>query len=204
MQTVEVDFGEFLYNSLPFIYRQEDEKLGFPLKRFCSILGGPMNEVYEQITKFSELNDPDRCPADYLPYKAASLGLYYPPDMPESDMRQLLKIWIPLCKMKGREEGIVFLIKLFTQADVQITPQVRKVFRLSDQSSRLVGNRGYSTWNDEGCYLIGAKRGLKVVQVLVDTTPELLGLKSHHMQYMIDMVFPVRLIPWVVLELKPA
>lgn len=72
-----------LYELLPEFYRLEDERLGFPLRHFLEPLQAKLDEVYLDEKALRLVQDPDRCPAAFLPWIAKSLGWEYMSTRPE-------------------------------------------------------------------------------------------------------------------------
>ena len=66
-----------LYKLLPEIYHVEDEKLGFPLRRFLEPLQAKLKEIYEDEKLLRLVQDPDHCREDFLQWIAQSLGWSY-------------------------------------------------------------------------------------------------------------------------------
>lgn len=112
---------DFLYSRLPLIYRVEDEKLDYPLKRFLSILvEGGFSKVEEDIENFGDLFNPDRCPKEFLPLLADILGFEFPFDVSEKVQRRLIKAMSKVYKIKGTKQSLRFLINEVTGYDSKI------------------------------------------------------------------------------------
>jgi phage tail-like protein len=109
MAKLDVDF---LYSRLPQIYRVKDDENGKPLYRLLRILcEGGFSPVQDDIEKFPDLINPDKCPDELLPLIAAILGFDFPYDMPVDVQRKYLKVAPRVYAKKGTQDAIQFMIQ---------------------------------------------------------------------------------------------
>ena len=70
------DFGLTLYNTLPPLYRAEDEKVSFALKRYLqTVSDGGFKEIIDEINGLINLIDPEKTPSEVLPIMFEHYGL---------------------------------------------------------------------------------------------------------------------------------
>lgn len=103
--------GDYLYNDLPDIYRIEDEKLNYPLKRFIQIFG----ILFDYIMSVSSINrlllQPDAVPGDLLPVLHEHYGQEYWHDIPAVFQRKFLSDYGGFIGSKGTVPMLLFLAK---------------------------------------------------------------------------------------------
>ena len=102
--------GEELYNTLPMIYRTEDAKYNFPLKRFLQLTGRVLDYVKSQGSIIRSLIDPYKCPKELLPYLSKNAGAYFWEDIPAVYQRRFLSRFGELVAIKGTKGAILFII----------------------------------------------------------------------------------------------
>lgn len=96
------DFGKKLYNSLPPVYRLDDESVDFALKRFFSALtDGGIAEVINDINGLLTLIDPDKVDSEVLPILFKHYGFDYFNGIPELYLRKLVPLISDLQAKKG-------------------------------------------------------------------------------------------------------
>ena len=95
-----------LYELLPEIYRDEETK------RFVDILEKALRDVEFDIERLWTLIDPDRCPKEFLPYLAKTLGWELIGNEEES-WRLQVRYAQQILKAGGRAEAIMLLLRSF-------------------------------------------------------------------------------------------
>lgn len=87
---------ELLYKSLGF-HRDDDGAHDFTLRKFCESWAAPLQLPYDLVRERDDakawtiLFDPDRCPAQCLPYLAQYVGVVITPEMSEAQIRKEIK-----------------------------------------------------------------------------------------------------------------
>jgi hypothetical protein len=116
----DVDFGEFLYNRLPPIYREEDSNNYYTLERFISALNaGGFQTIIDSLNGLDSLIDIDAIPSEYLIHVSRLFGYEYNtlddetynPVLPDWFIRRLLSNIISLQKKKGTKSAINFIAR---------------------------------------------------------------------------------------------
>ena len=116
------DFSNFLYNKLPKVYRDEDQKIGYPLKRYLeSLVEGGFAHVIEGVNEFITLIDPDKIPEEYLPHLCNSFGLTYFPDLDSTYQRKFHSNVGEIMKRRGTYAGVHYLAKSLTGLDSELS-----------------------------------------------------------------------------------
>ncbi len=95
-----------LYDLLPEIYRDEETF------KFVSVLENALKDVEFDINKLWALIDPDKCPREFLPYLAKTLGWELIGSGEES-WRLQVRYAQQILKAGGRAQAIVFLLYSF-------------------------------------------------------------------------------------------
>jgi phage tail-like protein len=108
----EYFMGQFMYDSLPEIYRIEDT-LG-DTKRFMELLGYMADYIFSQTHMITDLIDVDRCSADQLPYIAEGIGWQLDKTLPVTLQRQSLKFAVRSYRMAGTKGGLDRLVKYYS------------------------------------------------------------------------------------------
>lgn len=118
---------DFLYSLFPEIVRNADaeidtldESKNRPLYRFLQILVGGLNPLEEDIDKFLDLFDVDKCPDNYLPLLASLLGFEFPFDLSPKVQRRFIKYIPSFYAKKGTKPATEFIIKDLLNFDVNI------------------------------------------------------------------------------------
>jgi phage tail-like protein len=117
-------FGDTLYSLLPSFYRNEDSKISpnpYPLQRYLQIAGVSFDYLKDKIDSFKDLFDPDKCPAELLPYLPEFYGIKMPFSMSEGDMRKFIKILPDLMAYKGQDKAFTFLAREIFGSDTQVS-----------------------------------------------------------------------------------
>lgn len=114
---------DLLYlKKLPKVYRDEDSKIGFPLKRYLeSLIEGGYSNVIEDIEGAELLTDPMTVPDKFFPYLCESFGLTYFPDIDISYQRKFLANIGELNKRRGTYASVRYLIRALTGLDCDIS-----------------------------------------------------------------------------------
>lgn len=114
---------DLLYNKkLPQIYRDEDRKIGYPLKRYLeSLIDGGFHGSIEDIEGILLLFDPEVIPEKFLPYLLRSFGVEYYPDISAVHQRKLLLNIGELIRRRGTYSSIQFLIKVLTGLEAELS-----------------------------------------------------------------------------------
>lgn len=109
------NFDEYLYNLLPSIYRKLDKEqkpYPEPLKRFLKILvEGGFNPLIQEIDKLANTMDMDTLESKYFPLITQSLGIEFPYNMTERELRKYLKIIPTLYRLKGTYDSFNYLAR---------------------------------------------------------------------------------------------
>ena len=112
-------FDSFFFKSLPFYFQSKD--FNTYLERFLSIFTEEMESIEDSAKGLPSLLDPGLVPSEYL----ALMGYFYgmPPSITtDGQFRELLKLAIPIYKLRGTVAGITRFFKVLG-ADVYITPK---------------------------------------------------------------------------------
>lgn len=126
-------FGEYLYNRLPKVYRDYDveiERLNVETQKketfktlkeylYSFALGG-FQPLLEDLEAIISLVDPFKCPSEFLPYLLRHFGLDYIDDIPEKFQRRLVQNVVTLYKKKGTIPAVAFLAKELSGFGVNI------------------------------------------------------------------------------------
>lgn len=114
---------DLLYNrKLPQIYRDEDKKIGYPLKRYLeSLIDGGFCDSIKDIEGVMLLVDPESIPEKFFPYLYESFGLEYFPDIDVSYQRKFLMNIGELIKRRGTFSSVQFLIKVLTGLEAELS-----------------------------------------------------------------------------------
>ena len=126
-------FGEYLYNRLPKVYRDYDveiERLNVETQKketfktlkeylYSFALGG-FQPLLEDLEAIISLVDPFKCPSEFLPYLLRHFGLDYIDDIPEKFQRRLVQNVVTLYEKKGTIPAVAFLAKELSGFGVNI------------------------------------------------------------------------------------
>lgn len=110
------DMLDLLYNrKLPQVYRDEDSKIGFPLKRYLtSLIKGGYYDIIKDMEGILTLVDPRSVPDEFFPYLCESFGLPYFPDLDISIQRKFLANVGELNKRRGTFASVRYLVRALT------------------------------------------------------------------------------------------
>lgn len=107
---------------LPQIYRDEDSKIGFPLKRYLeSLIEGGYCDSIEDIEGILSLIDPMTVPDAFFPYLCKSFGLTYFPDIDISYQRKFLANIGEINNRRGTFSCVQFLIRVLTGLSCELS-----------------------------------------------------------------------------------
>ena len=123
MGTTPTKLLNLLYNKkLPQIYRDEDRKIGYPLKRYLeSLTEGGFNGAIEDIEKTLSLFDPKAIPESLFPFLCESFGLEYFPDIDVTYQRKFLLNLGELVRRRGTFSNVHFMIRALTGLDSELS-----------------------------------------------------------------------------------
>ena len=109
-------------NKLPQVYREEDSKIKYPLKRYLeSLIEGGFKGAIEDIEGLLLLTDPNSVPESLFPFLCESFGLEYFPDIDVTYQRKFLLNLGELVRRRGTFSSIHFLAKVLTGLESEIT-----------------------------------------------------------------------------------
>lgn len=114
---------DLLYNKkLPQVYRDEDRKIGYPLKRYLeSLIDGGYYDIIKDIDGILSLIDPMTVPDEFFPYLCESFGLIYFPDIDISYQRKFLANIGELVKRRGTFASVRYLTRTLTGLDSELS-----------------------------------------------------------------------------------
>lgn len=114
---------QFLYNrKLPQIYRDEDSKIGYPLKRYLeSLIEGGFKGAVEDIEGLLLLIDPKEIPEKLFPFLCQSFGLEYFPDIDVTYQRKFLLNFGELVRRRGTFSSVHYMIRALTGLESELT-----------------------------------------------------------------------------------
>ena len=116
------DFGKKLYQTLPPIYREDDSKVNFALKRYLEALAdGGFAKVIDEINNLMTLVDPNKIPSELLPILYHSYGLDIFHGIPENYLRKLLPMVSKLFSYKGTTTAIEYLTNVVSGIKTSMT-----------------------------------------------------------------------------------
>ena len=123
MKIKSEDLLDLLYNKkLPQIYREEDSKIKYPLKRYLqSLVEGGYEEAIKDIDNLMLLIDPKEIPESLFPYLCRSFGLEYFPDIDVTYQRKFLINLGELIRRRGTFSSIHYLIRALTGLEANLS-----------------------------------------------------------------------------------
>lgn len=102
--------GLELYKQLPEVYKTEDAKLNYPLRRFLQLMGIPM-DFNRSVSSMSRLFlNPEFCPRELLPYLYQNYGLIYSNDIPSVFQQRFLSQYGELISNKATRQMLEYLV----------------------------------------------------------------------------------------------
>jgi phage tail-like protein len=102
--------------TLPAIYQEDDLA-----QRFCSALDEVLAPVFNTLDCFDAYLDPMTTPEDFLDWLASWVGLALDENWPVGRRRQLIDQAGEMFSRRGTAEGLKATIKLYVDADVEVT-----------------------------------------------------------------------------------
>ena len=115
-------FNLLYYKKLPQIYRDEDAKIEFPLKRYLESLSeGGFSSSIDDITGILSLIDPKSIPEKFFPYLCESFGLEYFPDIDVTYQRKFLTNMGELVRRRGTFSSVHFLVRSLTGLEAELS-----------------------------------------------------------------------------------
>lgn len=115
------DFGKWLYDKLPHVYKDKDKENSYTLERFLEVLGTEgYNYLLNEMEELEKLSDLYSCPDKYLPYLSESLGVEYFHFLPPEFNRRLLINIQELLDRKGTRSAIKFIARELTGFEAEI------------------------------------------------------------------------------------
>ena len=133
---INEQFGEYLYQRLPKVYRDYDveierqvdgkKKVFKTLQEYlyCFAEGG-FKPLLEDLEAIISLLDPMKCPEQFLPVMLQHFGLDFIEDIPVKFQRRLVQNIITLYRKKGTIPAVAFLARELSGFDVTITETER-------------------------------------------------------------------------------
>lgn len=123
MSTTPEGLFDLLYNrKLPQIYRDEDSKIGFPLKRYLeALVEGGYKGAIEDIQGALLLIDPNAIPENLFPFLCESFGIEYLPDIDIAYQRKFLLNLGELVRRRGTFSSIHYMIRALTGLESEMS-----------------------------------------------------------------------------------
>lgn len=123
MGTTPNNLLNLLYSGkLPQIYREEDSKIGLPLRRYLeSLVEGGYKGAIEDIEKTLTLFDPKAIPDSMFPFLCKSFGLEYFPDIDVTYQRKFLSNLGELVKRRGTFSSVHYLVRALTGIECELS-----------------------------------------------------------------------------------
>lgn len=106
--------GDYLYKTLPSLYRVQDKETNYTLQRYLDALGESMSLVNEETRGILTLLDVEKMEAKFLPHFASMFGVEYHYDIPEDSQRKYLANIVDIQKRKGTKEVLEFTARELT------------------------------------------------------------------------------------------
>lgn len=106
--------GDYLYKTLPPLYRIQDKDTNYTLQRYLDALGESMSLVNDETKGILTLLDVEKMEAKFLPHFASMFGVEYNYDIPEDTQRKYLANIVDIQKRKGTKEVLEFTARELT------------------------------------------------------------------------------------------
>ena len=123
------EYGKYLYDNLPNVYKIRDGEVGYTLKRYLDALGVGFDIIEEETGKITSLYDIENVDAKFLPIYASMFGLDYDHNAPEDYQRKFLANKIEIFKRKGTKSVIEFTARELTGMEATVREGNRSGFR---------------------------------------------------------------------------
>lgn len=124
-----MNFSQYLYNSLPSIYRSKDKEVGYTLKRYLEAQGDAMDTLSNETLGILSLLDVEKMDEKFLPFYASMFGFTYDYDVPIETQRRLLANIINLYKRKGTLALIEFIAREITGMEATVVEGHKTLFK---------------------------------------------------------------------------
>ena len=123
MGTTPEKLLDLLYGKkLPQIYRDEDSKIGNPLRRYLeSLVEGGYKGAIEDIKGTLFLFDPEAIPEYLFPFLCESFGLEYLPDIDVTYQRRFLLNLGALVRRRGTFSSVHYMIRALTGLESELS-----------------------------------------------------------------------------------
>ena len=99
--SVEPAMGDWLYESLPELYRSRDAEQGYPLRDLLFVLGEQGDILWGESERLYDNQFLETCEPSLVPYLAALFGYRPVHDIGDVSQRALAARWIALVRSKG-------------------------------------------------------------------------------------------------------
>lgn len=133
---------DLLYNrKLPQIYRDEDSKIGFPLKRYLeSLILGGYSEAISDIEGLIKVLDLNESSESLFPYLYESFGLEYFPDIDPKYQRKFILNLGELVRRRGTFSCVHYLIRALTglESELSLKDNNLEILLLADSVEQIV------------------------------------------------------------------
>lgn len=181
--------GDYLYNSLPALYRVQDKDTNYTLKRYLGALGQSMTLVNDETRDILTLLDVEKMDAKFLPYFASMFGVEYHHDIPEDSQRKYLANIVDIQKRKGTKEVLEFTARELTGMNATIREGHNLKFKTwgkplnSDKCSEYESPRTFGAKSGVSYFFLGGENTQRfTVMVYLDsignTNPEIIFLNT--------------------------
>lgn len=99
--TPQLAMGEWLYESLPELYRERDARQGYPLRAYLAVLGEQGDALWDEAQRLYDNQFIETCEPWLIPYVAALYGYRPVHEVGPVNQRALAAQWIALVRSKG-------------------------------------------------------------------------------------------------------
>lgn len=186
------NFGDYLYDRLPDIYRKRDseESINYALLRFLQTLNeGGITTLFNEMLELYDILQVDKMPKEIVPLMGQLLGYDYRDDLEEDIQRKIIQNLIELYKRKGTKSVLTFITREFTKYDSQVIETEYRVFKTWSPEPKGVPTSEYveprtlgrGIPDEDTCHLIsvnGKYDGHSVI-VTFDSTEERITLLNN-------------------------
>lgn len=113
---------DLLYNKkLPQLYRDEDSKIGYPLKRYLeSLVEGGYKGAIDDIQRVLLLFDPMAIPENLFPFLCESFGIEYLPDIDVKYQRKFILNLGELVRRRGTFSSVHYMVRALTGLETEL------------------------------------------------------------------------------------
>jgi P2-related tail formation protein len=114
-------FAQYVYNLMPEIYRTEDAKHSYVLKKYIdAVIEGGYGHLVEKLNSFTGITNAETCPENLFPYLFESRGLTYQKSINIKYQRKILANLGELNKRRGTYASIRYLVKALTNLEIEM------------------------------------------------------------------------------------